>query len=405
MASSVADIEPRLDRLARRFEDSVLERAPGRKGWGQFLDTPRTHAQVGTYGTAAGVLVLSLANRGQSTLLTEAVQQMRDWWESRLSDDYAAEKFLQTPRLAFFGLALRLSGVASVSEITSIEDALFERLLPLRVPIWSAYWQSTLDHDATPSDVSSSIVLICFSLLRNKSVGLDDRLSRVAEHLEQRLIASDNLAAYDVALSSVAILATKGKNISKKARRKIRSLAYTGDVNLSRKGIYHYHYKFVPWSGPPQFRNEYFIVPTEVLVAIAGFLIGAPSALRLRAETTLDLLIDNLGKNTDVYRATEDQYTATKNQAWIALLLELADQNRQRSPIWGRLGYQLFRNRKGNWFTETMLPAFFLLAITIENVLFKGLCSYLDVFLSLGALIIGGIYGPAVFRKLIGSRA
>lgn len=83
------EIASLLDRLANGFENAA-ERPSNEDsepteavGWGQFLDAPKQHQQVGMYGTCAGIIVLAVAGRGDNPLSRKAVTLMDYWWNSR----------------------------------------------------------------------------------------------------------------------------------------------------------------------------------------------------------------------------------------------------------------------------------------------------------------------------------
>src|SRR5438876_10298368 len=98
--------------MARRFEDATQfhDSRPDARGWGQFLDAPKHHKQIGLYGTSAGVLVLALAGRGKNAVSDAAISLLKHWWDARETEEYGRGRFVQTLRLAFLNLAVRLSG-------------------------------------------------------------------------------------------------------------------------------------------------------------------------------------------------------------------------------------------------------------------------------------------------------
>ena len=92
----VAELNDLLDRLARRFEDAdqAYDAENDARGWGQFLDAPKRHSQIGPYGTSAGIIVLSLAGRGQSVLTRQATALLCRWWKRRENDEYVDKRFV-----------------------------------------------------------------------------------------------------------------------------------------------------------------------------------------------------------------------------------------------------------------------------------------------------------------------
>jgi hypothetical protein len=49
-----------------------------KKGWGQFLDVPREHNQIGSYGTAAGCIVAALAVRKRKARRSVCVRRLAE---------------------------------------------------------------------------------------------------------------------------------------------------------------------------------------------------------------------------------------------------------------------------------------------------------------------------------------
>jgi hypothetical protein len=195
-SSEIADL---LNHLATSFE-KVAEPPTDQKdapndshGWGQFLDAAKPHKQVGLYGTSAGILVLALAQRGNDIGSTQAGKLLEYWWKSRSDrSGYSYQKLVQTPRLAFLNLALRLSGVPTMGVVAhEVEEALLEMRLPSG--LWSNYWISALDHDPSPRLFPSALALLSFSLLKSDPTRQDPRLSGAAEALEAALKAKRDL--------------------------------------------------------------------------------------------------------------------------------------------------------------------------------------------------------------------
>ena len=395
-----AELSKSLDRLAERFEAAVVDHPPASRGWGQFLDPPRDHRQVGPYGTSAGIIVLSLAGRGKGPPLDDALSLMRHWWTGRHQDEYSSRRFAQTTRLAFFLLAMRHSHQATPDEISEIEQLLLDTLLPSNR--WGNYSVSSTERDPTPRDFASAVALIAFLLGRDDNSIQAAQLGAVAEHLEERLSVTQSLSSFNTAMLALAVLLGRKGRISRSAKRTIGRLAYTGPVNLARKGIYHYQCQFQSASDPHQkFKNEYFIVPTELVIALAGFQPFAPAGLRLRAENTLQILLENLSANNGAFLTDEEQLASTKYQAWVALLIWAAITNHQKAPAYARSWYALWRRRKDNRLTETVLPVFMILFVGIGSVLLKGQSVLSDALLVGCSTVVGGLYGPSVFRKLV----
>jgi len=196
----------------------------------------------------------------------------------------------------------------------------------------------------------------------------------------------------------------KGSTARRRALSTIRGLGHAVGMRLDTTLAYYYPYRWrTGTNGSESYSNDYFIVAPELLLAIAGLLPGAPGALRLRAETTLGALSASLSTG-GTFSQRDRQLISTIDQAWAALLLRLAQERSSSIPARQHVWYFLARERKDNWFTERALPIVFLIAITVENVIFKGLTRWLDVFMTVGALIIGGLYTPSMIRRLLPGR-
>ncbi len=398
-----AELKDLLDRLARRFEDVAQEstEAPCAWGWGQFLDAPKRHKQIGSYGTSAGILVLALAGRGMSVLTTQADALLHYWWMHREQGDYARQRFVQTLRLAFLNLALRLSPAIDADKIRAeVENTLLERLLPSGM--WGNYWISDRLQDPTPRLFPSAIVLLSFTLLRDGSLPTNEKVLSVADRLEERLTASRDLPILEAAAVSAAILAAKGTSAGRKTLARMADIARSTHFGLGERNVYYYDYEHSPdIEGQNLFGRDYFIVPIEILIGISGFQPGAPSGLRMRSEAALSALIENLRQNDGAYRPAARERLSSMDQAWSAILLKMSSLEHASPAALARVWYELIRHRKGNRFTNTVLPALSMLFVTAANALMKDAGPYINIITALAILIIGGLYGPPYLRRLI----
>lgn len=398
-ASSLINL---LDRLAVRFEDAAQapDDAADRRGWGQFLDAPRRHRQTGPYGTSAGVLVLALADRGNSILATQAAALLRDWWANRDTNLYAHERLVQTVRLAFFNLAVRLSPTFAADGIRrEVESSLLGQLHPSNM--WGNFWVSAALHDPTPRLLPSAMVLLSFSLLRDERSPLNQQVMSAADVLEERIASSADLPIHEAAVAAAAILATKGQAVGRKALARIAAVARRKPLSLGERSVYFYDYEHSPDNeGSSYFGREYFIIPTEVLIGLSGLMAGAPAALRLRSETTLVALSQNLGENDGAYRPTHGDRLSSVDQAWSAIFLKVASLRRQSPRCLEKCSYALRRQRKENRFTEFALPAISMITVAVAIEVLADAGTLVRSFAAIAALIIGGLYGPKVFRKL-----
>ena len=120
-------------------------------------------------------------------------------------------------------------------------------------------------------------------------------------------------------------------------------------------GVYFYDLEFVKADDTHDFDRDYFIIPTEILLGIAGFQRGAPAYLRLRAESSLNALVRNLRGFDGFYRPDNEQRVSSVNQCWVAMYLALASKN-YTGPGWGsRVWFWLMKQRPDNFWTDAIL--------------------------------------------------
>ncbi len=403
------EINDILDRLAQRFESGVqtVNGSPDYRGWGQFLDAPKLHNQVGPYGTSAGLIVLTLAGRGASILTQQARSLLENWWrnfrETSNSSGYAMRRFIQNPRLAFLNLALRLATASNDDPTTrsDVESSLLNRTLP--TGLWGDYWFSERLHDQTPRPFCSAMALLSFSLLRDERQPSNNKLEIVAKQLEEKLKGSRDLPLFHSAAIAAAVLTTPKTVVTRGAITKLTDIALRGPRGLGERAAYFYDYEYIDYPNEkPKFGRDYFFVPTDGLIAIAGLQRGAPPELRFLAEAIVLNLIKNMGENAGAYRPGPGERLSSVDQAWAALLLKLAYRQSFSSDVTERVAYELRRQRADNWLTDTALPVFSMLSVTLGNVILKDASLLSSSLAAIAAVVIGGLYGPRVFRKLLG---
>jgi len=387
-----------LDRIAQRFENAEQPPAEAMSapGWGQFLDDPKSHRQIGPYGTSAGLIVSALAGRG-SAALQRVSALPESWWAQWKDYELPGRKLLyQTPRLAFLYLALRISNVLNSSIHAEVEQELLKRMLPSGM--WGNYWASSSTLDQTPRLFCSSIVVIALTLLREVSPALIGRLSVATTQIEASIMGNKDLPLLHLAAATTAILSARRGELSTKLRGRIRQIAWSTSANLGDLGVYFYDFQYAGENGILSDR-DYFIVPSELLIGIAGMLAGAPMALRQRAETAVKGLEENIKRNNGAYRSDPEQRISSKNQAWAALLLTVSGKPSPSYQGLSRVWYALRKERRGNWFTEIVFPLISLSAITSEIVVFRELGPSINVMTGIGGVIISGLYGSTFLRK------
>jgi hypothetical protein len=266
--------------------------------------------------------------------------------------------------------------------------------------MWGNYRTSPTLLDQTPRPFCTAIVLLSIALLSDVPARTLKRIEPALRQLEDVLIGDKDMPLLHAAAVSAAILAVRKHRVSPRVRKRIRQIAWTTRAGIADLGVYFYDYQWSSDGSIIDFGRDYFIVPSEVLLGIAGMQQGAPVPLRARAEDTAKALLANMSAHEGVYRPDSEQRVSTKNQAWSAMLLYLAS----RAPtlaggIGGKFWYELRRERKGNWFTEIGFPLLSLCLIAGLNVAAKDLGTFVSVLATIGMIIIGGLYGSTFLRK------
>ncbi len=401
---TVEDLKAALDRLAARFEENIQAEAEQCKaqGWGQFLDNPKAHLQVGPYGTSAGLIVLALAERGQSFPVTEAQKLLGCWWALRVDPKNQEHRlYVQTLRLAFQYMAVRLSGRNTNDPIVKEHRAaLLVQVLTSK--LWGNFWTNSTKLDSTPRIFPTSMVVLSFALMGNGATNLDNRILEATDQLESKFSLSSGLTLLERAAIAAALVTVKGKALNRKTLRRIDRLARSLNGNLNRQETYFFDFEFLPDSKNRIYSRDYFIVSPEMLLAIAGFQSGAPGSLRLMAERTVDVLNNNLKQNGNVYRPSEGARISTIDQAWAAMLISAAASKHEPPNKLSKIKYALLRSRKDNWFTGKFLPAFAPPLVVACNVVLSSAAGLTTRIVSALALsLVLSLYGPKYLRRLL----
>jgi hypothetical protein len=374
--------------LATEFEKKIRT-VNQRQGWGQFLDGTIGHQQVGPYGTAAGAIVRSLAGRQRDAVGVAVETSLASWCTDTDAD--CSVLWPQTLRLAFLHLALQAS--AGDAEFTRrLGDELQARCL--KGGLWGDYWcgPGPSEHDPTPKVVPSAVVLLSFGLFGDGAPHTEG-LTKQAKLLEKRVEEDVRLSMFDLAIAAAAVLSITKKPLTKKADRRLRQLALDLPRNLAELGVYFYEYRRLPMEGgQAEYPRDYFIVPVAIIAAIAGLLPAAPSILRYRAYEIAEMLAGELEAGDGLYRPSPDSRVATKNQAWVAMLLASLDRAKGR-PRFASLRLLFFRPRTDNTFTAVVVPMVaWATAIAAQFVPASGIIG--RVSLATVALVVLGLYPP-----------
>jgi|GEM_PF-4383032 len=401
-----------IDGLARKFESTprVSTKADGVEGgvgWGQFLDGPPLQDQIGPYGTCSGLIVRALAGRGADKQAEQVGHLLKEWWDLRNSKEGEKKLFSQTTRVALFLLALRIAKLDSTSAM--LEEVRQYLTSTLRSDkMWGNYNLPGVLEDASPRLLPSAIALLAFSLFREENSPLPDEFKSCADKLEERLLGTKDLPALHIAAAAAAILAVKNGAASKKIRRHIKKWAYATQPALPELGVYFYDLEFVKEDGTQKFDRDYFIVPTEVLLGIAGFQKGAPTYLRLRAESSLAALVKNLKGFDGVFRPDNEQRISSVNQGWVALYLAASRQNYVGPGIVARVWYGVVKQRPDSLWWDTLLLVLCSGGILLASIVNFTQSTWQSVTIRVLAAVLAfgavRVYAPPFVRKMFVGR-
>ena len=397
-----AQIVDVLDRLAHHFESQV-EEVPSHsefRAWGQFLEVERLHHQIGLYGTASGLIVLQLANRHTSAVVRQALKTLQFWWEQRHDTaQQPGQWFLQTLRVAYLYMAL---GCFKDDSANSLRQEVAQRLWDTQLPggQWGNYWESEDEHDQTPQVLTTAVVIISFLIFARADSEARQRLKKAAKWLESKVVSGIELAPLSRIAAITALVAISDEYVSKDVRNVANRIARRPDPELGDLGVYFCDFRY--HSGDSlQWSRDYFIVPKATLLAVGGLLPNAPTFLRLRADRILDALVCELKKSDFLYKPEPDRAAASKDNAWLALLLRLADQSRQSLSLQTRLVYGLLRERGPGVWVDRVFPVMSIVTITGLAASLKDVDSlFVRICVSLGTLIVGWICGPQIVKLL-----
>jgi hypothetical protein len=405
-----------LDGLARRFEnrpqfDSEGSRA-GALGWGQFLDGQPKHNQVGPYGTCSGIIARVLAGRGPDELDRSVGILIEEWWKTR--DEDKGRHFGQTIRLAMLHLALRLKNDPTLGWVLKeVEETLLGNIRA--DSMWGNYQMPGSIQDPSPRLIASCLAVLSFTLFRPVNDPWPPVLIETVKKIEDRILGTDNLPRLHVAIASAAILSIPSHRPSSASRSRISKLAYSTQRSLPDLGVYFYDFESEE-NGKRIFRTDYFIVPTELVLGIAGYQVQAPSYLRFRAEGTMSLLVRNLQGFDGFYRPDNEQRISSVNQAWVAMYLALAERalSVPGSPgfhvanVFPRVFYACIRQRPDRfWLDSVMLSICAIGALCGSLVQFPGL-TVLSIASKICVVILtflaGRLYAPIFIKKVFAER-
>ncbi len=395
-----------LDRMAERVDNAEqsYDDVPDGRGWGQFLDGPKDHRQVGPYGVCSGVIVRSLAGREHKGPEQTALHVLFELYQRHEAGNPRERKyFAQTLRLAYLCLALRLAGSSAADVAERAQEELLARVLPNGS--WGDWWIDNRNYDQTPSVFVTSIVLLCLLLFaRNGGGGRANALQQSVEYLAQKLVEVPEWSPLPAAAALAALAAARCKRAA--VTKQANSLLGAQATVTSDLGVYFYDFQFLGEGGALSHSRDYFIIPIELLIVIVGLLPGARVNARLHALTTIDGVKSIVIRNEGAYRSSPEQRLSTKNQAWAAIALKLATYDLD-PPLKGqRLLWNLTKPRANRYVDKWMPPLALLFTTALAALSPANATPTNRVFRALALLVIGGLYAaPATFRQLIRGRA
>ena len=335
------------------------------------------------------------ANRCASAVVKQTLKTLQFWWEQRQdTEQQPGQWFLQTLRVAYLHMAL-----SSIKDDSAnlLRQEVAKRLWDTQLPggQWGHYWESEEEHDQTPQVLTTAVVIISFLIFSRADSDARQRFRKAAEWLESKVVSGIDLAPLPRIAAITALVAISGKHVSKNVRNKANRIARSPNPELGDLGVYFCDFRYYS-NGSLQWDRDYFIVPKAILLAVGGFLPNAPAFLRLRAERILDTLVPELEKSEFLYKPEPDRAAASKDNAWLALLLKLAkNQSSQTLGLQTRLTYGLFRERGPGFWWDRFFPVAAMLTITGIAASAKYVDSlFVHICVSLGVLIVGWICRP-----------
>ena len=348
-----------LGRLADAFANQEqTESDQNQRGWGQFLDVPRPHVQIGSYGTASGLIAITLAQRVNLISIENAACLSEKWKR----DQASSKRLSQNLRVAFAHLALRVIRIknrgtlpASLDPIYwEVRDELIARCINQNA--WGDWWISENVHDRTPSVFTTSIVALSFIVFETDLHSLPEPVERAVQELEE-LQRRGTLSGQQSAAALAAIAAFRRTSLGKTFRKSLRNLCDRWLDDRTTPLIHFYDFQYFDEKHMTNYERDYFIIPRGVLLGIAGtYAQSVDWRLKIETDRTLHEFLQNLNQHNGVYKGQSDQYTATKDQAWVALLLSLGAEAPPMISVWDKLLVHVAGPKPETWFWNVFFP-------------------------------------------------
>lgn len=347
--------EARIQSVLSRMASEIRQHRQVPAGWGQFLNLPREHPQVGPYGTAAGILVSSIASPTPDLRTQDKDLVKKFWHDWKNKYNRTGRKFIQNTRLAFYYLALRFSGQ---DDLSTLADELATELLrrQLSNDLWGSWFISEHDKDDTESIFVSSIIVLSFCLPWRGSVVIPPAIVRAATVLQERARTDKNLSHLELISSLAAIVwALRSADVNNSIKKEVTR--QTRDVQtIQRPNLYFFDFQYID-NGKRIFGRDYFVIPGgvfEVLMVRNGYCHYLDALARERLLNHLMGIVENFrGK----FLTHGETLIATVNQAWVALAFHVGRIDRADAvPIRYRFVDWLGKPRPDTVFWRLVMP-------------------------------------------------
>ena len=313
--SSIDDLRGQVRRISElvtgslRTEPSRLDLA----GWGQFLEAASPVAQIGPYGTSAGIVVTQVAfPPGHIDQRVKA--QVRQFWEEKPN----GKMFPQNVRLAFMVLSLART---EDLELLRIRDEITAVILARQLPDGS--WSDAPPHATSPA--GGQIDATAWTLLALRRSGGDDAaVHRGALWLAARIEGSGRVPLLSAIGLAAAIAGHPDPRSAGALRKQGFDLLATAVVNRE-ESISFFDYEELKDGSGVQTRDYLCFpafYPLAVLTGALGRSASVWQAVRLNAFRSEAIRKLNELAGGHYYKNPTVRFSSTVDQAIYALTYE-----------------------------------------------------------------------------------
>lgn len=322
-----------LDRLVEKFKTD-FDDALG--GWGQFMNRPRDHRQVGRLGTSAGIIAFGCAKTGYSERLTKASENVITWLDG--GGDRGEDH--RRNNLVYATMCLALAYAEQVADRRAQEYFIqLERRASVGNALWTPYHSDTGNADEDTSCFVSSYILFTAAMAGWTS----QCLVNSATQLQSTYLRDAELHRSYFPLISASLHFHLDGTVSKHVRRETKSLVRNRPSTGDR---FNYFFEYLDPYG--SLRREYFIIPMDLMfISLAGFK-SIPAVTRYAALEEFKVLTNSLDEN-GMYRAPSTQ-PSTLEQGFLALAISSVErfESREGRGSWlSRARFELKKPRRG----------------------------------------------------------